>query len=86
MPQSTTPRKPFNMVLSETEYGKLQDLAGATGMSGAAVMRAALVTYHAMKINRVPLCATGQPCFVPQMHTATAPIPAPHPLKGAVNG
>lgn len=86
MPKPPNPRKPFNLVLSTDEYQNLQDLARATGISAAAVLRAALLTYHTMKINRVPLCATGQPCFVPQMHISSPPMPGPHPLAASVHG
>lgn len=83
MPTTKRPRRPFNLVLSADEYRKLNELAAETGLSAAAVLRASLLTFHAMKIHGIPTCATGQTCFVPQMHAARIPSAAhtnPHTI------
>jgi hypothetical protein len=79
VPAATAPRKPFNLVLSAEEYRKLNELANATGLSAAAVLRNALLAFHGMKIFGVPTCANGQTCFVPQMHAARPQMPATVP-------
>lgn len=71
MPKTKGPRKPFNVVLSSEEYDAMQDLARVTGLSAATVLRTALMQYHMMKIKCIPICANGQTCFVPHMHSAT---------------
>ena len=79
MPNTTVPRRPFNFVLSVDEYRKLNELATATGLSAASVLRNALLSFHSMKIYGVATCASGQTCFVPQMHAARPAMPATVP-------
>ena len=74
-------RKPFNFVLSPDEYDMLQALTKQSGQSSATVLREALRNTYAFVIQRIPLCATGQPCFVPQMHIAPMPARPPMPAS-----
>lgn len=68
MPNVKAPRKPFNLLLSLDEYEMLQALSKETGSSCGALLRSALRARYAHTLQFVPTCASGSPCFVPQMH------------------
>jgi hypothetical protein len=74
-------RKPFHSQLNEDEEAMLIAISNLHGISKGQVVRTAIRTLYQMSIKHTPLCATGQPCFVPHMHTAVA-----RPLSATVQG
>lgn len=61
-------------------HAALGECAARTERSKAAVIRAAIVAYHAMVVGALPTCANGQQCLCPQMHSRlppSAPVQAP---------
>lgn len=66
------PLAPFNLLLNPEDKTMLDTLADRLSVSRGQVLRQALRQEFTMRIKKVPLCATGQPCFVPQMHALTA--------------
>lgn len=57
----------FNLMLTEGEYEALGKLAAEESISAAQVLRLALRSRLAMSEGQ-PVCASGQSCFMPQMH------------------
>ncbi len=68
--------KSFNVVLSPTEYHMLQSLADQKHFSKGLLVRELIRARYQMVFNASPQCANGMPCYVPHMHTATAPVAA----------
>lgn len=66
MPRAKT--TPFNLLLTDADKTLLDALAEQRGMSRGQVLRECIRTAHQMQVAGVPLCASGQPCYVPQMH------------------
>lgn len=79
--QNLSPEKlrktiPFNVMLDANEDRLLKELARHTGLSRGLCLRQALRAMHAMLVTRIPTCANGNNCFVPQMHPQLPPRPA----------
>lgn len=60
--------KQYNVMLSENDRKRLDALADYTQMTGADIIRSAISTWYHMALEGTPACATGDRCFVPQMH------------------
>jgi hypothetical protein len=63
----------FNVTLDSEDRERMDAMAKAEQISRAQVVRAALTLRWIMTISGVPMCASGQRCFVPHMHP---PLPA----------
>lgn len=74
MPETTTARKPFNLLLSPDEYTMLKKLAEQSGQSAGTELRTALRARFSMLCIGCATCASGSACFVPHMH-------APRPMS-----
>lgn len=61
---------PFNVMLTQVDRAHLDDLALLDSVSAGHVIRKLINAAHSMAIDQVPRCATGNPCFVPHMHSA----------------
>lgn len=71
MPQRTNIS--FNVLLSQEDADKLDQLAKHYECSKGLVIRQSVRNHWAMTIMRVPTCATGQRCPVPHIHATTPP-------------
>jgi len=70
----------FNVLLSEYEYDRLNELRHLRNISAGAVLRQALHSLYFHSLKATPTCADGGRCFVPQMHTHPPPqLPTPNP-------
>jgi hypothetical protein len=87
MPETATnTRKPFNCLLSREEHALLIRLADAQGVSAGHVLRTALRNMANMTLKRIPICASGASCFVPQMHAQSAPNTMLPGMPGETHG
>jgi len=68
--------KQFNVMLSQIEYHRLQELATKTGITKARVIRDALSNAYAMQVALIPTCATGMACPFPHVHIQPNSPPA----------
>ena len=80
----------FNVMLSDEDKARLEELSARTGYSKGQILRDALEGSWMHICRAVPMCANGRNCFVPQMHAdAAAPghvNTVPPALKPAVQG
>lgn len=67
----TLPTRPFNVHLTHDQVAMLTRLAEHKAISRAAVLRQLIQFCYNHTFKGVPTCATGAPCFVPQMHQLT---------------
>jgi len=65
---------PFNVLLSPKEHNQLLELAQLKDVSAGSIIRQNIRWRHMMVTQNEPVCANGQRCFVPQMHTQPAPV------------
>ncbi len=72
-------------MLSDFEDKWLKELSADRGLSCAAIVREGIRGQYAMTIQGKPCCATGQRCYVPQMHppdhTPANQVHPPEPTK-----
>ncbi len=66
----------FNVLLSFEEFDQLTVLARALDCSRGRAIRVAIRAAFTMKCNRIPTCADGRSCYVPQMHPIPPPVQA----------
>lgn len=70
----------LNVLVSPEEYAKLKEIAEKHGTSMGRQVRKLIGHLYNHECLCVPTCASGQPCYVPQMHPAkpapTVPPPA----------
>lgn len=59
----------FNVMLSGEDKARLSELSSKTGFSKGQVIRMSLENAWYMQCRSVLLCATGNPCMAPQMHS-----------------
>lgn len=74
-PRPSGRKAAFNVQLDDSDYARLDALAGVTSRSRGAVVREALKFMHQHLVQGVPTCASGQICPVPNLHR-------PNPLAG----
>lgn len=70
----------FNAQFTPTAFEHLQQLADKLQCSKAHALRTAVSALYRHECARVPTCANGQACYVPQMHPntqAAATLPRP---------
>ena len=84
--------KPLNIMIDGQLHFMLTELSSRLNRSRGSVMRELLVRAHQMVCNSIPLCASGQRCYVPHMHPPSLPTPTapgqlqiPDTSKGAPN-
>jgi len=95
----TTRSHSLNVLVSPVLYDLLKELAQTDGVSMGQIVRKLIQHKYNHDILHVPTCASGQPCYVPQMHpvklptanrvdcmpTQQSPEPAPPPSSVNVN-
>lgn len=74
--------RPFNILMNDAERKALDDLATRTGLSRGLMVRRLILAAHKHLCRGVPTCASGRPCYVPQMHVPAAADPNQQPLPG----
>ncbi len=65
------PNHSFNVLLSPHHMTLLEELALKTSTNKSIIIRQAIASFHAMKVQSIPTCSDGQACRVPNMH----PVP-----------
>ena len=70
----------LQILVTPTDYGKLQQLAKLRNLSMGAIVREMIKHTFYHTVERVPTCANGQSCFVPHMHTYRPEPAAPSAL------
>lgn len=58
----------LNVTLSAEDHEKLSRLARAKKLSKANMIRQCIDWRYTMEVQQLPLCASGQRCYVPHMH------------------
>ena len=66
----------LNVTLSSETHEQLSRLARSQHISMAIVIRQLIDWRYTMDVQNIPVCASGQRCFVPHMHPP--PQKAPH--------
>jgi len=61
-------QRAFNVLLTVEEGTCLDQASERLGVSKGTCMRWALIRLHRMVCHGIPTCASGQTCYVPQMH------------------
>lgn len=71
--------KPINIALDDETRAQVTEIAHADDRSVSAVIRAHIRAAFAMRFQGVAACASGQACFVPQMHALQVQPKPPAP-------
>lgn len=61
--------KAFQVMMSKDDRQRLDDLAAVLGITRSVIIRKAIQNTWSMVCAKQPLCANGDRCMVPQMHT-----------------
>jgi hypothetical protein len=70
-----TPATPFNLLLTQPERDMLRQLSELRNHSRGQVLRDLIKAAHQMQLQNYPVCATGQPCYMPQIHVGRVSPP-----------
>jgi hypothetical protein len=73
---------PFNILMNENERSALDQLHERTGFTRGLLIRRLILAAHKHLCRGCPTCASGRPCFVPQMHVPATADPAQPSLPG----
>jgi len=66
----------FNILMNDDERRALDALAQQSGFSRGLIIRRLILAAAKHSIQGHPTCASGSPCFVPQMHARPVTPPA----------
>ena len=58
----------FQIMLSPSDKARIEDLSEQTGSTMAELIRQMIISYHTMKTQGEPICATGTRCYCPHVH------------------
>lgn len=72
-------KKNIHIIMNQTEAVELAQLATTLGVSAGHCIRSLVKNAFSMVCLENPLCATGDRCFVPQMHARPSQTPLSPP-------